>query len=65
MLHGWLAGLASWLADCLSNKCQPYPPQAETSCGHVCDDFGHIDHMYFPVETSHGQVWYYCEQATL
>ena len=42
-------------------------PQAETSCGHVCDNIGHIDQMYpHPlVETSHGQVWYCCEQADL
>ena len=42
----WLANCswqAGWLADCLSNKCQPDPSQAETSCGHVCDYFGHID----------------------
>ena len=65
--HGWLAGqlqLASWLTA-YQTKCQPYLPQAETSCGHVCDDSGHIDQMYPLVETSHGQVWYYCEQAAL
>ena len=44
-------------------------PQAETSCGHVCNNFGHIDQMYHPhphlVEKSHGQAYYYCEQADL
>ena len=32
-----------------------------------CDNFCHIDQMYpHPlVETAHGQVWYYCDQADL
>ena len=33
----------------------------------MCDNVCHIDKMYpHPlVETAHGQVWYYCEQADL
>ena len=63
--HGWLAGHLQ-LADCLLNKMSTLPsPQAETSCGHVCNHCGHIDQMYPTVETSNGQVWNYCEQAAL
>ena len=52
-MAGWLANWscqAGWLADCLSNKMSTLPfSQAETSCGHVCDNLGHIDQMYhFP-----------------
>ena len=69
-MAGWLANCswqAVWLTECLSNKMSTSPsPQAETACGHVCDDLDHIDQMYYPpVETSHGQVWYYCKQAVL
>ena len=39
----WQAG---WLAAS-QTKCQPYLPQAETSCGQVCDDLSHIDQMYY------------------
>ena len=63
--HGWLAvqlNLASWLTAYWT-KCQPDPPQAETSCGHVCDYFGHIDlrsdvpthrDISWPSENPHG-----------
>ena len=62
---GWLANCswqAGWLSDCLTKKCQPsHSPLVKTSCGHVCDDLGHIDKMYHPpVETSHGQLWAGC-----
>ena len=34
-------------------KCQPNPPQAETSCGQMCDYFGHID-LWLDVPSSRG-----------
>ena len=59
-LVGWpIAGgrLAGWLTS-YQTKCQPDPPQAETSCP-VCDYFGHIDlwsNVPSTVQTSHGKV---------
>ena len=58
-LAGWLTAYwTEWQPDC---------PQVETSCGHLCDYFGHKDLWSDvpPVETSHGQVWYYYKQADL
>ena len=57
---------ACWLADCLSNKMSSWPShQAETSCGHMCDYFGHIDlwsdepprDISWPSEIPHGPLW--------
>ena len=67
-MAGWLANCswqAGWLADCLSNKMSTLASPMQRHLVAICDDFGHIDQRYSPVETSHGQVWSYCEQANL
>ena len=51
--HGLLAGqlqLAGWLTGWLpiEQNINLTLPQAEMFCGHVHDDFGHIDQMYPP-----------------
>ena len=49
-LVGWpiaAGNLAGWLTA-YQTKMSTLPPKEETSCGHVCDDLGHIDQMYHP-----------------
>ena len=66
--HGWLVGqlqLASWLVDSLSNKMSTSSsPGRDILWPFMWQLWSHRPD-YPKVETSHGQVWYYCDQAAL